>query len=115
MANETHKFLLERKAELEAELAMIDAGLRAAGILPKEKPPRERNRLTVAASPTTLPDQILSVLKENPAGLTSQQAMEKVNEKYQRNLDRISCSSYLSKLKTSKLADYDENYVWTSK
>ncbi|MBI3442122.1 MAG: hypothetical protein HY052_10040, partial [Proteobacteria bacterium] len=70
MENETHKFLLERKTKLEAELAMINAGLRAAGITSIEvnrNAPKGRGR--PPSGKKTISQEILEVLEEYPSGL----------------------------------------------
>lgn len=115
MENETHKFLLERKAKLEAELAMINAGLQAAGISASSAQPVVRRRSLYAEEPKSIPDQILAVLTAHPNGLSREEVMNKVNEKYNRDISLISCSSYLSTLKTEGRAKFNDDYIWTAK
>jgi len=116
MDNPTIKMFLERKAQLEAELAMINAGLREAGIssvksISKTEPARQ----PASSLPTTIPKQILTVLTENPNGLLRDQVMEMVNHQYSRTIDKVGCSSYLSILKKNHEAFFDEDGLWFRK
>lgn len=115
MSNETQKFLLDRKAQLEAELAMVNAGLRADGVrMPTEKA-THKVRGRPPSGKKTIPQQILEILKENPNGLKTTEIRERINGKYGRNITKIGCSSYLSNMKRDGLVDFDDVFMWTKK
>jgi hypothetical protein len=116
MENETQKFLLTRKAQLEAELAIVNAGLAAAGVVVAQPIKKHAAvRVQSTSEPTNIPDQILAILAAHPQGLKREEIMEKVNAKYNRNISLIGCSSYLSTLKSDGQAKFDDEFLWTKK
>lgn len=122
MLNETQKFLLSRKAKVEAlikeateplqaELAQIEAGLRAAA-QPDLFSGEAKKIASIDSAAKTVPAQILAVLGAYPDGLLSKDITDMVNATYGRNLSRGNMSAYLSNLKKDGVVTLDDNGKW---
>ncbi|TAL29510.1 MAG: hypothetical protein EPN97_13195 [Alphaproteobacteria bacterium] len=107
-SNETQKMLLDRRAAVAAELEMIDRMLAASGIaIPKQV-------RKAGPDTTTNGQKVLSVLSEAPAGMKTAQVVERVKEKFGKDLNLKHCSSILSVMRHEKRqVTLDEvNGVW---
>lgn len=108
MENETHKFLMDRKAKLLKELSMIEAGLGSTNHHQIKRHGKPDKKMTV-------PEMLLAVLEENKDGLKTEEAAEAFAQRYSREMSKINCSSYLSTLKKKGKTDLNREGKWIKK
>jgi hypothetical protein len=124
--NDTYKYLSNRAKELETELAMIKSWLKQAsgGKSEKAAPPEIEKKIKRGkaarrpgagrrASGESLPGLFVSVIQSTP-GMKTAEVVEKLNETHQRNVPKMTASSYLSMLKKKGRIHQDGEGRWSA-
>ena len=106
MTGTVKKLLMEKEAELRAEIGRLQADLRdvqkARAAILAEAPAKKSE---------TIKEQVLRLLADHPAGLSANEILEKLAARYGRRLKRESLSPQLSRLKKDRLIE-NEKKIW---
>lgn len=100
--------LTKRLEELKGLEAQMESAFRVIGSID----PRFGQRLAADAAPKTVSDMALRILKEHPNGLTAQDILEKIQNRWMPGLVRTSLSPPLSRLKHLGEVSY-RNGIWS--
>lgn len=117
MSNQTYKYLTNRKAELEAqrknidaELTLIDAGLKASPA-PVQGPFTKHRDRKAPTTKRTVPENIAALLKTSPP-VSRDEAIALYKKEHGRTISQATMSAYLSVLKRDRIIDLNSEGKW---